>query len=171
MDDYYKNNTPKTIQVTSDGKTETIFNGIADWLYEEEILYQPLAMYWSPNSRYLAYIKFNDTDVEYYTFPIYDGSKYNSISSIRYPKSGTKNPSVQVYLYDSNKKETKELQVPNGFRYIRDIVKNSCSNYNCPSIPVIFTFSTLNGLTILVDSWFFMLIENKQKQYIQFTMF
>ena len=115
MDDYFKN-TSKTVQVTYDGELLNIFNGIADWLYEEEILYQPLAMYWSPNNQFLAFIKFNDSNVDYYMFPVYDGTQYNNFTKIRYPKTGSRNPLVKVYLYDTNKNETKELQVPADLR-------------------------------------------------------
>lgn len=113
MDDYSKN-LPKTIQITKDGELGTIFNGITDWLYEEEILYQPSAMFWSPKSRFLAFIKFNDSNVDYYTFPLYDGSKYNTLSQIRYPKTGGQNPIVKMFVHDTKQQETKEFQVPEG---------------------------------------------------------
>ena len=115
MDDYSKS-LPKTTQITKDGELGTIFNGIADWLYEEEILYEPSALFWSPKNRFLAYIKFNDSNVDYYTFPLYDGSRYNTISQIRYPKTSGQNPQVKVFVYDTNQQETKELQVPDGLR-------------------------------------------------------
>jgi hypothetical protein len=120
MDDYSKN-LPKTIQITKDGVLGTIFNGITDWLYEEEILYQPSAMFWSPKSRFLAYIKFNDSNVDYYTFPLYDGSKYNTLSQIRYPKTGGQNPIVKMFVHDTKQQETKELQVPEGLKYDRTL--------------------------------------------------
>ncbi|RKP18669.1 dipeptidyl peptidase IV/CD26, N-terminal domain-containing protein [Rozella allomycis CSF55] len=52
----------KTIQVTNDGVNEKIFNGIADWVYEEEIFMKSKAFEWSPDGKYLAFYKFDDSD-------------------------------------------------------------------------------------------------------------
>ena len=45
-----------------------VLNGIADWVYEEEILSNTKAYYWSDNGDYLAYIRFDDSKVN--SFPI-----------------------------------------------------------------------------------------------------
>ena len=57
------------IQVTDDGITDTIYNGIPDWVYEEEILSTNKAMYFSKNGLRMAFAQFNDTKVKefYYT--------------------------------------------------------------------------------------------------------
>ena len=43
-------------------------NGIADWIYEEEILSSARAYFWSPAAKNLAFIKFDDSHVD--IFPI-----------------------------------------------------------------------------------------------------
>lgn len=100
------------IQITHDGKELEIYNGITDWLYEEEILYQTNAIWWSPDSLKLAYIKFNDSLVEFYRFPTYDGSPYGAMNRIRYPKPDTKNPTAFVYIYNAEIGDTLKLTLP-----------------------------------------------------------
>ena len=56
-------------QITNDGVTDTIYNGIPDWVYEEEILSTNKAMYFTKFGKRMAFAQFNDTEVEefYYT--------------------------------------------------------------------------------------------------------
>lgn len=98
--------TKKTTQITNDGSSN-IFNGISDWVYEEEILLQSQAFWWSPDSKYISFIKFNDTKVPEYEVPVYlddnfDPLPYNDKKIIKYPKPGYPNPDVNVYIYDTN---------------------------------------------------------------------
>lgn len=108
----YFDGVKESTQITIDGKDKLIYNGITDWLYEEEILYQTNAMWWSPDSFKLAFIKFNDSMVEFYSFPIYDGSQYGFFNQIRYPKPDTKNPTAFVYVYNTEIGDTVKLQIP-----------------------------------------------------------
>lgn len=57
------------VQITSDGVIDTIYNGIPDWVYEEEILSTNKAMYFTPSGSKMAFARFNDEDVQefYYT--------------------------------------------------------------------------------------------------------
>lgn len=100
-------------QITTDGSEKTIYNGITDWLYEEEILLSSNAMYWSENSRYLAYIKFDDSNVQVFDMPIYDSNNYPQMGSMRYPKVGSQNPTVDIFIYDTENKKNIKQQVPN----------------------------------------------------------
>lgn len=106
-----KNGNKEAIQLTTDGLVEKVFNGIADWLYEEEIFSATNAMYWSPNSQFLAYIRFNDSLISPYFIPYYDKSPY-SFTNILYPVVGSKNPIVSVFVYDTTNKNTVEVTVP-----------------------------------------------------------
>ena len=59
--------------LTTDG-SDLILNGWSSWVYYEEILGRATrykAFWWSPDSKRLAYYKFDDTNVP--MFPIYDG--------------------------------------------------------------------------------------------------
>ena len=104
-------------QITFDGLESTIYNGISDWLYEEEILCQTNAMWWSPDSAKLAFIKFNDSNVEYYSFSMYDNSQYGQINRIRYPKPDTPNPTAAVYIYNTEDSSTFKLALP---KFVKD---------------------------------------------------
>ena len=101
MDKFFTAGRGDWTRVTSDGKHGTIYNGITDWLYEEEVLYQSNAIWWSPDSTKFAYLKFNDSLVSHFVFPIYDGSQYDHMSEIRYPKPNTPNPIVRAYVYNA----------------------------------------------------------------------
>jgi hypothetical protein len=111
MEKFFDGNKEST-QITLDGLDWTIYNGITDWLYEEEILFQTNAMWWSPDSLKLAYIKFNDSSVEFYSFAMYDSSQYDHMNKVRYPKPDTQNPKAQLFVYNTNIGDTIELNVP-----------------------------------------------------------
>lgn len=87
-------------RVTTDGQEGELFNGVPDWLYEEEILSSATALWWSPSGDHLAYAVFNESGVR--SFPwVHFGDPsdpYVDVRSIRYPKSGTTNPRVAFKL-------------------------------------------------------------------------
>ena len=72
-------------------------------------------MWWSSDSSKLAYIKFNDSLVEYFYFPIYDGSSYGSLNKVRYPKPDTKNPKATIFVYNQETNNSIELLIPKNF--------------------------------------------------------
>ncbi len=93
----YNVSTKSEIQVTKDG-SETILNGYASWVYYEEILGRGSrykAFWWSPDSKKLCYMRFDDAQVP--VFPIYwsDG-QHGKLENTHYPKVGDKNPEVNV---------------------------------------------------------------------------
>ena len=101
-----------SLQITSDGVINLIYNGITDWLYEEEIMATNNAMYWSPRSRFLAYIRFDDSNVNIFSVPLFEKSPYMKTNDIRYPNVGSPNPTAQVLVYDTEKSETLRPLVP-----------------------------------------------------------
>ena len=87
----------KETALTTDG-SDSILNGYASWLYYEEILGRPShyrAFWWSPDSKQIAYMHFDDSKVP--VFPIYvaDG-QHGYLEKERYPKAGDHNPEVKV---------------------------------------------------------------------------
>lgn len=70
--------------VTSDGVEGVVYNGIPDWVYEEEVLGTDAASWFSPDGRYLAFIKFNDTQVREAVYELY--SKGNPEETLQYPE-------------------------------------------------------------------------------------
>jgi dipeptidyl-peptidase-4 len=87
----------KESRVTNDG-TDLILNGYASWIYFEEILGRASrykAFWWSPDSRNISFMRFDDTKVP--MFPIYVAdSTHGYLENTRYPKPGDKNPEVKI---------------------------------------------------------------------------
>ncbi|MDA3929674.1 MAG: S9 family peptidase [Prolixibacteraceae bacterium] len=104
-------------QVTFDGNFNEILNGIPDWVYEEEFGYNK-AYVWSPDSKQLAFVKFNESEVPQISMPIYkglspekiDNSLYPSYYTYKYPKAGEKNSQVSAHVYDIKTKTTIEVE-------------------------------------------------------------
>jgi dipeptidyl-peptidase-4 len=97
----------KETRLTTDG-TDLIYNGYASWVYFEEILGRPTryrAFWWGPDSKQIAYMHFNDTQVP--LFPIYNSEgQHGFVENTRYPESGDKNPEVKVGVVDINSTKT-----------------------------------------------------------------
>ncbi len=91
--------------VTTDGETNKIKNGWADWVYEEEF---SKADYfeWSVNSQYLAYVRFDESKVREYGMDYYTGDLYPVRYTFKYPKAGEDNSVVSVHIYDMESKRT-----------------------------------------------------------------
>lgn len=84
-----------------------MFNGITDWVYEEEVFSSPTALWWSPDSAKLAFLSFDETAVDEFTFPIYNPSQdsyavvpYPSHVTMKYPKPGYNNPLVSIHIFE-----------------------------------------------------------------------
>ncbi|KAF7656562.1 hypothetical protein LDENG_00039470 [Lucifuga dentata] len=92
----------RTIRLVSTGKEGVIFNGLADWLYEEEILQSHIAHWWSPDGLRLAYATINDTLVPKMEVPIFTGSPYPGNLEYHYPKAGEENPVVHLSVVSLN---------------------------------------------------------------------
>ncbi|KAM0787347.1 hypothetical protein ACM66B_003435 [Microbotryomycetes sp. NB124-2] len=96
----------KAIRVTVDGNPTT-FNGVPDWVYEEEVFSADSAMWWSPDGTKLAFLSFDEEQVPEYEFPIYNPSfvspgaqPYPLSTVMRYPKPGYPNPKVKISVFD-----------------------------------------------------------------------
>ncbi|KAK2819506.1 hypothetical protein Q7C36_021152 [Tachysurus vachellii] len=99
-------------QVTSSGN-QMILNGIPDWVYEEEMFSGNHAMWWSPSGRFLAFAQFNDSDVHLIEYSWYGQGQYPETVSIPYPKAGTPNPTVRLFVVDAlNVSKIMEILVP-----------------------------------------------------------
>ena len=107
-------------QITRDGKTNEIINGAPDWVYEEEFSFNK-AFEWSPDSKFLAFVKFNETEVPLFNMPMYKGQSpelkentlYPGNYSYKYPKAGEKNSVVSVHIYDLKSKSSVTAEVGN----------------------------------------------------------
>jgi len=102
--------------VTSDGKWNYIINGNCDWVYEEEFEFSR-AFQWSPGGTYLAYYRFDETDVKEYNMTLYDDA-YNKDYHYKYPKAGEANSKVEIHVYDIVKDKSVKAQYEQGDIYI-----------------------------------------------------
>ncbi len=115
---YYKDlQSGETIAVTTDGERNRIINGNCDWVYEEEFGFTR-AFEWSPDGKYLAYYRFDESGVPEYTMTVYD-SLYPTPYKYKYPKAGEANSLVQIKLYDLESSRTKTADIgPQADQYI-----------------------------------------------------
>ncbi|XP_051786710.1 inactive dipeptidyl peptidase 10-like [Erpetoichthys calabaricus] len=106
-----------SLRLTDSGKEGAVFNGIADWLYEEEILHSHVAHWWSPDGRRLAFLMINDSLVPRVVLPRFTGVLYPSGYTYPYPKAGQTNPSVKLYVVKvQGLADTVELRPPASFK-------------------------------------------------------
>ncbi|KAH0950071.1 hypothetical protein HN011_006753 [Eciton burchellii] len=90
-------------RITNTAVPGILSNGVPDWLYEEEILHSAEAIWMSSDGHMMLYASFNDSLVEEMHISWFgEGNKalYPDIRSLRYPKPGTPNPSVRLYVAD-----------------------------------------------------------------------
>lgn len=95
--------TGKITQLTEDGKRNKVINGTTDWVYEEEFAITK-AYDWSPDSKFIAFLKFNEKEVKQFRMTFYNGL-YPDSYKFKYPKAGEDNSIVSVHLIDLNKKK------------------------------------------------------------------
>ncbi|KAE8278292.1 Inactive dipeptidyl peptidase 10 Dipeptidyl peptidase IV-related protein 3 [Larimichthys crocea] len=74
-----------SLRITSSGMEGVISNGLADWLYEEEILRSHLAHWWSPDGEKLAFLTINNTLVPNMVLPQFTGNTYPKGLQYPYP--------------------------------------------------------------------------------------
>ncbi len=103
--------------ITTKGNDENqIKFGIATWVYGEE-LGQNTAMWWSPNSKKVAFYRFEEKDAKKY-YVLYNQTKIqDSVEVEAYPKVGAKNLPVDLLVYDLETKKTVTLDVRKGKPY------------------------------------------------------
>lgn len=118
--DIYLRMTPsstKDQRLTDTGVPGVIYNGVPDWLYQEEVLPRPEAIWPSPDGSKLLFASFNDSRVTTLEFPWFgtlmgqDSASSSPLGtarrgsfppsrSIRYPTPGSPNPEVDVWMLD-----------------------------------------------------------------------
>ncbi|XP_041822011.1 inactive dipeptidyl peptidase 10-like [Chelmon rostratus] len=118
---YYQSDVrSNSLRITSSGTEGVIFNGLADWLYEEEILRSHLAHWWSPDGEKLAFLTINDTLVPSMVLPQFTGTTYPKGLQYPYPMAGQTNPAVRLSVVNLiGATHTQELQPPDQLR-LRD---------------------------------------------------
>ena len=105
-------------QVTKDGEYNKVLNGIPDWVYEEEFAFNR-AFDFSADSKMIAYIRFDESEIPMYSFSWYKGlapekkeyATYPGSYDYKYPKSGVGNSKVSVHTFDIKSRVTREMKL------------------------------------------------------------
>ena len=97
-------------QITTDGKKNSIINGITDWVYEEEFSYVR-AFDWSADSKNVAFIRYDESQVPEFTMNVYGKDLYPTTDTFKYPKAGEKNAQVSLYIYNVASKTKKDIDL------------------------------------------------------------
>jgi dipeptidyl-peptidase-4 len=96
--------------ITTDGKKNSVINGITDWVYEEEFAFVR-AFDWSNDSKKVAYIRFDESQVPEFSMSIFKKDLYPTVETFKYPKAGEKNSEVSLHIYDVVSKGTQKVNL------------------------------------------------------------
>ncbi|MBC5836873.1 S9 family peptidase [Flavobacterium muglaense] len=102
--------TKVSTQITIDGKKNAIINGITDWVYEEEFAFVK-AFDWSKDSKKVAYIRFDESEVPEFSMSMFGQELYPTVETFKYPKAGEKNAEVSLHIYDVAAAATKKVDL------------------------------------------------------------
>jgi dipeptidyl-peptidase-4 len=95
----------KVVKLTEDGKRNKIINGTTDWVYEEEFSITK-GYAWSPDSKWIAFLRFNEKEVKEFNLTFYN-ELYPTEYTYKYPKAGEENSKVTAHIVNvSNGKIT-----------------------------------------------------------------
>ncbi|HSO22433.1 MAG TPA: DPP IV N-terminal domain-containing protein [Chondromyces sp.] len=103
-------------RVTNRGDNRYELNGVADWVYEEELGVER-AYWWSPDGARIAFLQFDERPVG--VVPITsDSMPYPELEEQRYPKAGTANPIVRLGIVGRDGGEALWLDTGDGEHYL-----------------------------------------------------
>ncbi|MDE6137469.1 MAG: S9 family peptidase [Muribaculaceae bacterium] len=114
------------VAVTTDGERNSVINGVPDWTYEEEFT-TTCSMAWAPDALTLSYLRYDESDVPMYSFPLYEGfcdprteyALYPGAYSYKYPVAGAVNSRVSLHSYDVETRKIKDIEIKApGIEYI-----------------------------------------------------
>ncbi len=116
--------------ITTDGnEKQRIKYGIASWVYGEE-LNQTTAMWWSPDSRKVAFYRFDESKVPDYFLQLGQTRLQSEMDIEAYPKAGVSNPIADLLIYDVTTKQTVKLDVRDGKPFENSVVGHYVYNIN-----------------------------------------
>ena len=94
------------IAITKDGEIGKIINGTPDWVYEEE--FEATRHFcWSPDSKLLAFTKFDESEISEFSFQLFKNKQnendelnlYPSYMKFKYPKENHETFISNIYTY------------------------------------------------------------------------
>lgn len=105
----------RSYPLTTDGKTNTIINGTTDWVYEEEFAITQ-GFSWSPDSKYMAFMRFDESQVKQFQMAMY-GELYPEQYTFKYPKAGEDNSKVSMHIVNVTSKASSAINL-GSYEYI-----------------------------------------------------
>ena len=110
------------VAITSDGsEKDRIKYGTASWVYGEE-LSQRTAMWWAPDSKRLAYYRFDEKQVPDFYLQMNQTQVQDTLDVEAYPKPGKPNPVVDLFVYDVASKKSTRVDVRDGKPFDNTVV-------------------------------------------------
>ena len=106
----------KINQITTDGKKNSVINGLGDWVYEEEFSHADYYQ-WNKAGDAIVFVRFDESKVPEIYIPIYGKSLYPTEMRYKYPKAGETNSTVSAQLYQLNSGKTSQLNLGNFENY------------------------------------------------------
>ena len=104
-------------QITTDGKLNEVINGTTDWVYEEEFAITQ-GFQWSPDSKKIAYLRFDESKVKEYNMQMW-GELYPEDYKYKYPKAGEDNSKVELWVYNlDNAKATRFITTGETIKFL-----------------------------------------------------
>ena len=100
----YELSSGKTTKYTTDGVRNKIINGATDWVYEEEFAIVK-GYEWSHDSKFLAYYKFDESNVKEFSMDLFNQNLYPTQEKFKYPKAGEENSKVSIHILNVNTKK------------------------------------------------------------------
>ncbi len=108
--------------ITTDGSVDKrIKNGTASWVYGEE-LNQTTAIWWSPDSKTVAYYRFDESKVPDYFLQLDQTKLQSTVDTEAYPKAGVDNPIVELFVFDLAAGKSTRIDVRDGKPFINDVI-------------------------------------------------
>lgn len=101
--------TGKRDTITRDGEWNAIINGNCDWVYEEEFQFSQ-AYQWSPDGRYLAYYRFDESEIPIYQLHYYEQT-HPRVYEYKYPKAGDPVSRVEIHVHQLSTGETRRMDL------------------------------------------------------------
>jgi len=148
----------KVEKLTEDGKRNKIINGTTDWVYEEEFSITK-AYGWSPDSKYIAYLRFDEKKVPEYSMDSY-GGLYPEAYTFKYPKAGEVNSVVTAHCVSLDSKKAQQISLGT-YEYIPRLNWSSASNQ--------LIIQTMNRHQSELNYWLVDVVKGKVTSKIFFT--
>ena len=109
---------PKKITLDGDA-TKRVKYGTGSWVYGEE-LDQTTAFWWSPDSKKIAFYRFDESQIKDFYLAMNTADVQDKLDVEPYPKAGSPNPVVDVFVYDLDTGMTTRMDVRDGKPFEND---------------------------------------------------